>query len=489
MMMRREEYRAVLRTDLMTFIERSFRELEPHTEFVSSPHLELLASKLNACREGKIRRLIVSFPPRSLKSLSVSVAFSAWLLGHQPDKKVLCASYGQDLSDKHARDTRKLMSSGFYKQVFTTRLSAERMAVADFDTVSGGGRLSVSVGGPSTGRGAEFIIIDDPLKPEEALSDTYRGNCNAWFKGSLFSRLNDKERGCIIIVMQRLHLDDLVGHVTEHDDSWEILDFPAIAEADECVPFETPFGSRVFRRKAGEALDPKRESLETLRRIRQSIGEYNFQSQYQQRPTPPGGNIVKRKWLRLIKSGEEPARFDIKLQSWDTANKSGELNNFSVCTTWGVIDGRFYLLDVYRARLNYPDLKRAVGMCRAKHAPDTILIEDKASGTALIQDLQREGNSAVRSYVPPPGNDKAMRLHALTALFENGYVFLLQDARWFEDYVAELTGFPGSKYSDQVDSTTQALAYLRVPSSRDTWRKLARHPERMAEFGRQLGIS
>jgi len=488
MMIRRDEYSAVLRTDPMTFIERSFHELEPHTEFVPSRHLELLTSKLDACRRGEIRRLIVSFPPRSLKSLSVSVAFSAWLLGHQPDKKIICASYGQDLSDKHARDTRKLMNSAFYKQVFATRLSAERSAVADFDTVVGGGRLAVSVGGPLTGRGADFIIIDDPLKPDEALSDTYRGNCNTWFKGSLFSRLNDKEQGCIIIVMQRLHLDDLVGHVTEHDDSWEILDFPAIAETDECIPFETPFGPRVFLRKAGEALDPERESVETLRRIRQNIGEYNFQSQYQQRPTPVGGNMVKRNWFKLIKSGEEPARFDCKLQSWDTANKSGELNNFSVCTTWGAIDGHFYLLDVYRARLNYPDLKRAVEMCRAKHSPDTILIEDKASGTSLIQELQREGNRAIAPYDPPPGNDKVMRLHALTALFENGYVFLLENAIWFEDYVAELTGFPGSRYSDQVDSTTQALAFLRETSSLDVWRRLARHPERLESFARGLGI-
>jgi len=245
----------------------------------------------------------------------------------------------------------------------------------------------------------------------------------------------------------------------------------------------------MFQRKAGGVLDPKRESLETSRRIRQNIGECNFQSQYQQRPTPVGGNMVKRNWFRLIKSGEEPARFDCKLQSWDTANESGELNNFSVCTTWGAVDGHFYLLDVYRARLNYPELKRAVEVCKTKHSPDTILIEDKASGTALIQDLQREGNGAITSYVPPPGNDKVMRLHAQTALFENGYVFLPEDAGWFDDYVAELTGFPGAKYSDQVDSTTQALAYLREPSSRDVWRKLARHPERMAEFERRLSYS
>ena len=464
-----QEYRALLRSDFMTFAERAFRELEPDTPFVMSPHLELMAAKLEACRNGTIRRLIVNLPPRSLKSHFTTVAFVAWILGHRPDRKVICASYGQDLADKHARDTRKLMTSPFYKRVFPTRLAASRLAVSDFETTAGGGRMATSVGGVLTGRGADVIIVDDPQKPDEALSDTARKSANQWFDNSLLSRLNNKATGCIIVVMQRLHQDDLVGHVLEQDDRWEVVSFPAIAETDETVEFDTPLGRQLMRRKAGEALDPAREGLDTLAMIRRQIGEYNFQGQYQQKPTPVSGNMVKRAWLKYFELGEQPATFDFVLQSWDTANKSGELNDYSVCTTWGVKDRRFYLLDVYRARLNYPELKRAIRTCAERYAPNKILIEDKASGTQLIQDLLSEGLNSVLAYDAPPGNDKVMRLHAQTASFENGCVLLPSYAPWLSEYLSELTGFPGTKYDDQVDSTTQALAHLSVPSGIENW--------------------
>src|SRR5215469_6166021 len=176
--------------------------------------------------------------------------------------------------------------------------------------------------------------------------------------------------------MQRLHQDDLVGHVLERGE-WDVLNFPAIAEEDEHYVIETIFGTRTVTRKAGEALHPGRESLESLRRTRENIGEYNFQSQYQQTPTPMGGAMIKTEWLRHYAPAELPTSFTYMLQSWDTANKSGELNDYSVCTTWGGYDGHLYLLDVVRRRVNYPELKRLAKQKAQEFSPSIILIEDK----------------------------------------------------------------------------------------------------------------
>lgn len=327
--------------------------------------------------------------------------------------------------------------------------------------------MSTSVGGVLTGRGADVILIDDPLKPDEALSEPRRKAVNDWFDNSLLSRLNNKETGAIVIVMQRLHQDDLVGHVLEQGD-WEVLSFPAIAEVDEVHQYETLLGKRSFTRKLGEALHPARESLETLRTIRSSIGEYNFQSQYQQTPTPVAGNLVKAAWLRYYDPEQLP-ELSRYVQSWDTANKATELSDFSVGTTWGVHDRHFYLLDVIRERLNFPELERRVRAEAQKYPGCTILIEDKASGTQLIQNLQAEFAYGVSAYKPPQGTDKTMRLHAQTTLFEGGLVLLPTHAPWLGDYVTELLSFPGSRHDDQVDSTTQALDYLRVPDLVETF--------------------
>jgi len=231
-------------------------------------------------------------------------------------------------------------------------------------------------------------------------------------------------------------------------------------------------GRRPWSRKVGEALQPERESLLTLANMRQTIGEYNFASQYQQNPMPVGGAIVKTEWLKYYGPSDLPRRFSVVLQSWDTANKSGELNDFSVCTTWGADWERYYLLSVFRRRLNYPELKRAVLEQARQHHANIILIEDKASGTQLIQDLQFDGLCGVRPYEAPSGADKILRLYSQTAEFESGRVLLPCSAPWLEGYKRELTTFPGSKYDDQVDSTTQALDDLKTNRSLRVWERL-----------------
>lgn len=452
------EFRAILRADLYTFIERTFRELNPETEFLHNWHIEIIAQELEKCRRGDTKRLIINVPPRSLKSHCASVAFPAWLLGHCPSTKIIAVSYGQDLADKHALDCRAVIMSDWYQRTFPTRLTSGRPAVSDFRTTHNGFRLSVSVGGPLTGRGADFIVIDDPLKPDEALSDAQRKTVNDWYDNTLLTRLDDKEKGCIIVIMQRLHEDDLIGHLLSRG-GWKLLRFPAIAEEEETYQFATPVGSQFINRHAGEALHPERESLETLEMIRRTIGEYNFAGQYQQAPAPFGGGMVKREWIKSYTKTETPPGWNFVFQSWDTANKPSELSDYCVCTTWGVSSKHLYLLSVLRERLDYPALRRAVRYQADQFRPSTILIEDKVSGTQLIQELTREGIHAVKSYQPTM--DKIMRLHTVCATFENGFVHLPEKAEWLDRYVHELTSFPKVKFDDQVDSTSQALDWFK----------------------------
>jgi predicted phage terminase large subunit-like protein len=462
-----EEYRIILRNDFVTFIERAFYELNPQADFIAGPYIDLLASTLEKCRTGQTKRLIINLPPRTLKSHAASVALPAWLLGHDPARQIICASYGQDLADKHARDCRTLMGSSFYKEIFPrTRLSADKISVNDFMTAAQGFRMSTSVGGVLTGRGADIMILDDILKPDDALSETRRRAANDWFFNTLLSRLNSKEDGVIIIVMQRLHQEDLVGEVLDRE-HWEVLSLPAIAFEDERIPFEGPLGNGVFIRKTGDALHPERDSVATYLKIRDTIGEYNFQSQYQQNPMPLEGGLIKREWLQYYSPQALP-EFRMIVQSWDTANKAGEMNDYSVCTTWGISEDKFYLLHVYRMRLNFPMLKRAAKELYEKFKPRKVVIEDKASGTSLIQELKADGLYGVELYKPEPGSDKFMRLAAQAIEFDEGRVRLPEAAPWRDEYVRELTGFPGSKYDDQVDSTSQALDFMSSKACRLT---------------------
>lgn len=448
----------LLRSDFVAFAERAFRHLNPTTVYKHNWHIDVIAEKLEACRRGEIRRLIINLPPRHLKSHLISVAYVAWLLGHNPSLQIICASYGQDLADKLARDTREIMQSDWYKRLFKTRL--DKNTVAEFVTTAHGVRIATSVGGVLTGRGADVIILDDPLKPDEAMSEVRRKGVNEWNDNSLYSRLNDKETGIIIIVMQRLHEDDLVGHVLEKE-SWDHLVLAALAAEDEVHEYTTLSGRERVIRRAGEALHSGRENTETLTRIRRSIGEYNFASQYQQNPVPLEGALVKASWFKYYDEITLPDEFEQIVQSWDTATKAGELNDYSVCLTLGVSDKNIYVLDVLRRHLEYPDLKRAVIERANAYPSPSILIEDKASGTQLIQELQQYGLRSVTAVMP--SGDKLMRLHAQTATIENGYFFLPKQAPWLPDLVRELTAFPGSKHDDQVDATSQALKWLNEP--------------------------
>jgi len=476
------EYQVTLRNDLATFIERSFRELNPQAPYIHGQYIELIASRLEKCRTGKTKRLIINLPPRTLKSHAASVTFPAWLLGHDASRQIICASYGQDLADKHGRDCRILMNSPFYRRTFPqTVLSPDKQSVNDFMTTSQGFRMATSVGGVLTGRGADIIILDDILKPDDALSETRRRAANDWYFNTLLSRLNSKANGVIILVMQRLHQEDLVGEAMERE-PWEVLSLPAIAQQDEDYLIESPFGNFAYVRKTGEALHPERDSVETYRKIRETVGEYNFQSQYQQSPMTREGGLIKREWIEFCEPHEWPRSFDYIPQSWDTANKTGERNDYSVCTTWALCDDRFYLLDVFRKKLAFPELRRAVLELFCKYSVEKLLIEDRGSGTQLIQVLKSEYIWCLEAYTPSQSSDKLMRLDAQSVKFESGRVYLPSQAAWLEEYVREITGFPGSKYDDQVDSTSQASNSWDQGRTRRTLRLITDHPTATKPF-------
>jgi predicted phage terminase large subunit-like protein len=463
----KEEIASILRTDFVAFVQRSFYELNRSIEYRHNWHIEVIAEALEKCRIGQLHRLVINLPPRSLKSHMVSISFVAWLLAHRPSARIIVASYAQDLADKLAGDCRSVMLAPWYRELFPgTRFPAARQALHDLSTTQKGFRLATSVGGVLTGRGANYIIVDDPLKPDEALSESRRRAVNAWFDHSLISRLDDKREGCMIIIMQRLHEDDLVGHVLQQP-GWCMLKFPAIAEEGETHAVETPYGRKVFRRRPGEALHPEREPLEVLAGIREIQGEYTFAGQYQQSPTPLGGGMVKAEWFKAYTDADRPPKFDLVFQSWDTANKPSELSDYSVGTTWGVKGKNLYLLHVYRKRVGYPELKRAVREQAEAFDAKTVLIEDRASGTQLIQDLMGDGMRAVQKY--DPTMDKTMRMHSVTSTMENGFVYLPEKAAWVAEYVHEMVVFPNGKYDDQADSTSQALDWSKNKSMNPTY--------------------
>jgi len=388
-------------------------------------------------------------PPRNLKSICASVALPAWILGRDPHKEIICASYSQDLANDLAGKTRLTMTADWYRDTFPASAAA-RNTEAEYRTTKGGSRYATSVGGTLTGRGADFLIIDDPMKPEERLSKVARDGVISWYRSTVSTRLNDKRTGVIIVVMQRLHVEDLVGQLLL-DDGWHHLCLPAIAAEDLSVP--TGQGV-VHHMRRGELLHPEREPKRVLDELQRTMGSSNFSAQYLQRPVPDAGNLVKREWLRPYVSAPQPNRI---VQSWDTAMKGNAGNDYSVCTTWIEAGGNYFLLDVYRERLEYPALRTAALRLQKKFSANAVLIEDKGSGTALLQELRKQGGISVIAIEPE--GDKVSRLDVQATVFEAGKVHIPTNAPWLSDFLEELLAFPSSRHNDQVDSVSQFLKW------------------------------
>jgi predicted phage terminase large subunit-like protein len=446
---------AILRQDLYCFIQAAFPIVSPGVPFAHNWHLEAIAYYLTRVLEGEIKRLIITIPPRSLKSICGSVCFPAFALGHDPTSRIICVSYAESLARKHANDCRAIMRSDLYNRVFPkTRISSAKDTEIEFATTLGGNRLSTSVGGTLTGRGGNLIIVDDPLKPQDAYSELARDSVKQWYSNTLLSRLDNKNNDAIVVIMQRLHMDDLVGHLLEQE-GWIQLNLPAIAESEHDVPLGS---GRFHVRRPGDLLHAEREPRTVLDELKRSMGSIDFAAQYQQEPIAEGGNLIKWTWFQFY--DDPPARKpgDRIIISWDTALSSKELSSYSACVVLQVRGETVYVLDVIRDRLEYPDLKRRViAVYRNwRNACDRceLVIESKGSGMSLIQELKRENIPVIA--IDPQG-DKAMRMNAQTARIEAGSVFLPRTSHWLDDFRSEILPFPAGRYTDQIDALSQAL--------------------------------
>jgi len=448
-----DAFAALLRQDLRYFIRKCFQTILPGTPYLPNWHIDAIVHQLMRIRAVEITRLLINQPPRSLKSISVSVAYVAWLLGHDPTRRIIVVSYSNDFAAELHRQFRMVIDAPWYRALFPAMRPAKDSGT-ELVTTAGGSRYATSVGGTLTGRGADLIVVDDPLKAEEAMSETARRRVIEWFGGTLVSRLNDKENDPIVVVMQRLHEDDLAGYLMEKG-TWSHLDLPAIAEEDSVIAVGP---DKHITRRRGDVLHAERENRTVLDRIKAEIGSLMFSAQYQQRPVPLEGNLIRRDWFRfheqLLLTG--PAHSVV--QSWDIAMMTGAGNDFSVCTTWRMVGPDYYLIDVFRGRLQYPDLRRKVASLSAKYDAQTILIEDAGPGMALLQNLRRELPEGMpRPIGRKPEGSKVDRMVAQSAKIEAGHVHLPRGADWLDDFLHELLGFPYGQHDDQVDSVSQFL--------------------------------
>jgi predicted phage terminase large subunit-like protein len=459
--------RAYVREDLSAFVQKCFVTLEPGAAYKHNWHIDHLCWQLERVARGEVRRLIINVPPRSMKSITVSVGFTAWLIGHDPTKRIMCVSYAEDLARKLAGDAKLIMDEDWYRDAFPRlAFTSKRPRLTDLKTTQQGYRYAAGMNGAILGRGADVIVIDDPIKPSDALSAAVRKRVNDDFDMAVYTRLNNKISGAIVIIMQRLHEDDLVGHVMARDD-WEVVSLPATAIADKRYQLrdrDAPTRRPPFHdRRAGDVLHPAREPLSVLELNRRVLGSLVYSAQYQQAPTPVEGNIVRREWIRTY--GERPDAFDFKIASWDTASTLSETADFSVGQVWGVKGLDFYLLDSVRGRFEMPELRRQVVELSRRHHVDLTVIENTETGRALKQDLRHTG--ALPAVLQKSTLDKEARFLAQSARFEAGQVHVPKDAPWLAEWMDELLSFPNARHDDQVDATSQALNHLTWRAHRD----------------------
>jgi len=419
-----------------------------HHDYAVNWHHRLIASKLMDVMKGKIKRLIISIPPRHGKTELVSIRFPAWYLGNLPRSNIVAATYNGDFATDNSRKVRDIIGSDLYREVFAISLSKSAKAAGKFYTDKNGYYYSVGIGGGLTGRGADLLIIDDPHKDRaEAESEIKRKRVWEWFTSTAYTRL--EKNAAVIVVMTRWHEDDLVGKLLAQEEKWEYLCLPAIAEETDKY------------RQEGEPLWPDKYNLEALDNIKSTLTQEtgsakDWASLYQQKPAPDDGNIFKADSWRFYTELPKPV---LIVQSWDTAFKTKDTNDFNVCTTWAVCNDGYYLLDIWKKRAEFPEVKRILMELAEQYNPGAILVEDKASGQSVIQEMR-----TTRLPIIPirPDVDKISRAVAATPLIASGRVYLPSGKGWVNDYITSLAYFPNGKHDDDVDSTTQFLNWTKT---------------------------
>jgi len=447
--------KALAEKDLAFFIRRFWKYIDP-ADYVGGWHIQAICEHLEAVTSGDITRLIITMPPRHMKSIAVSVAWPAWVWIQHPKKQFLSASYAQSLSIRDAVKSRRIIDSQLYQEWYGDRykLTSDQNTKIKYENDKKGHRIATSVGGSTTGDGGDIIIIDDPHNVMDTGSDLKRSSALEWWDTAMSTRLNDARTGAKVIVAQRVHYNDLIGHIIESEQGgWIHLNLPAEYEPSRsCV---TVLDWKDPRQTEGELLWPERFGRKHIDELKEQLGTYGASAQLQQRPTPQGGGTIQASWFRYIK--EKPFTLQ-SIQVWDTAFKAKETSDYSVCQTWLLTEFGFVLWDLYRGRLPYPDLKRMATSLYNREHPDMVIIEDAASGQSLIQDFR---NTTMPVMAVTPDKDKVSRATAVTPTIESGKVYLREGAPWIPAFLDECIQFPRGEFDDQVDVMVHALTYLR----------------------------
>jgi len=440
------------------FTKQSWHITEPCTEYMHNWHIDLISEYLTACREGQIKRLLINIPPRHMKSILGTVNFPCWVWTSQPEKKFITLSYSIDLSTKHSLDRRTIIQSEWYKKRFGVELSEDQNLKTQYKNTKMGQMLSTSIFGTIVGEGADCIIVDDPLNPRQAASDIERESATNVFRNTLYTRLNNKKTGVIIVIMQRLHENDVSGYLLESG-GWEHLKIPAVNEVR--TTYHSPVSNTDITREPGQLIWEEREDQTIIDSMKINMGSYTFSGQYQQEPAPTEGGMIKRHWFNYY--DKTPEHFDEMLQSWDLTFKDSIGSDFVCGQVWGRKGSKLYLIDVVRARMDFVNTIRAIENLSKKYPRAvTKLMEEKANGAAVLSMLRNK----IFGFIPiNPKESKTARLSAVSPLIEAGNVYVPSFMPWLDDFVNEMCTFPNAKFDDMVDACTQALsrfAYLGV---------------------------
>lgn len=438
---------------LRRYISKCWNVVEPTTPFVPGWHIDCLSEYLEAVFPlQQIKDLIITMPPRHMKSLSVSVFWPTWVWINHPHHRWIFSSYAAGLATRDSVKCRRIIESMWYQarwgECYT--LNSDQNVKNRFENDKTGYRISTSVGGSVTGEGGDTIVVDDPHNLKEIHSKKKRETATSWWDEVMSTRKNDPRTASRVIVMQRGHQDDLAGHLLKQG-GYEHLNLPTQVKKKTTVYF--PVTKTILERPEGGLLWEERFSPEIVKQQRKELGSYGAAAQLDQNPVPADGGIFKREWWKYFK---EAPKFKRLMQSWDTGFKKGEENDPSVCITGGETDTGYYIVDCWCDLVAFPELVRTCKAQHSKHNPNKVLVEDKASGQSLVQVIKAETKIPVLAI--SIDSDKVARANAVSPTVEAGNVYLLEGAPWLADFLDEFDHFPNGTHDDRVDSLTQLLS-------------------------------
>lgn len=495
---RRERERRAASASLYEFVRQAWPAVEPGVAFIPSWHIEMICEHLEAITAGELRKLLINIPPRHSKSTIVSVMWPMWEWLVRPQEKFLCASYSSTLSIRDNLKARRLVQSPWYAERWghLFALAGDQNAKQRFENDKTGYRIATSVGGTATGEGGSRLVLDDPHSAQEAQSDVIRESALEWFDVVWSTRLNDPKRDAMVTIMQRLHEKDVSGHILEDIGGWEHLCIPAEWDG---VQRRTVLGPYDPRKVKGELICPERFGEKEVAELKQLLGNYGAAGQLQQDPQPAEGGILKTKHLQLWPREKPLPPLEYVLQSYDCAFTEKTTGDPTACSVYGVFthqgERQVLLVDAWDEHLSYPELRaRAIrdwsseygGEAAPRHGPpvkprrpDRVLVEAKASGQSLLQDLRLARVPAV-GYNPGSA-DKVSRAHQAAPTLELGRVWVPESAKnpghpvsWAAGFIKQLEKFPVAEHDDYVDTFTQAIIYLK----NDGWFELPRAADR-----------